>query len=102
MRGSPTVSPTTAALCTWDPFFWTIPSIESLPPSINFLALSQAPPELENDIASYIPEAIVPDNNPLTPLAPNKKPITIGDSTTSNPGIIIYSIDDFVDISIHL
>ena len=67
-----------------------------------FLALSQAPPELENEMAIYIPDEIAPANKPLTPLGPNRNPITRGDKTTSNPGGIICLIEDFVDISIHL
>jgi len=47
-NGSPTVSPITAALCSWDPFPIYSPVVKSFMcfPSINFLALSQAPPEL--------------------------------------------------------
>jgi hypothetical protein len=43
LSGSPTVSPTTAALWTSLPLGWPI----IFPASINFLALSQAPPELD-------------------------------------------------------
>jgi hypothetical protein len=50
-NGSPTVSPITAALCSSDPFFLTTPSIQSYPDSIYFLALSQAPPVLEAEMA---------------------------------------------------
>ena len=49
--GSPTVSPTTDALCVSVPFRWTWPSMLSLPASMYFLALSQAPPEFEAEIA---------------------------------------------------
>ena len=45
--GSPTVSPTTAALCSSEP----LPP--RLPASMYFLALSQAPPELDEAIAKY-------------------------------------------------
>lgn len=51
-NGSPTVSPITAALCISDRFPWTTPSIINLFPSMYFLALSQAPPALENDMAN--------------------------------------------------
>jgi len=50
-NGSPTVSPITAALCSSDPFFLTTPSITNYPDSIYFLALSQAPPVLDAEIA---------------------------------------------------
>jgi hypothetical protein len=51
-KGSPTVSPMTAALCSSDPFFLITPSITSYPDSIYFLALSQAPPVLLAEIAT--------------------------------------------------
>src|SRR2546422_8585099 len=53
LNGSPTVSPTTAALCVGLPF----PPYS--PVSMNFLALSQAPPPLLSSVAMRIP-AIVP------------------------------------------
>ena len=52
-NGSPTVSPITAASCAGVPFPYTIagsPTV-NLPASINFLALSQAPPVLLAEIA---------------------------------------------------
>jgi len=59
LRGSPTVSPTTAFLCSSDFFSNTSGSPFSffsvfetwVPASMNFFALSQAPPALENEIA---------------------------------------------------
>ena len=45
LKGSPTVSPVTAALWASDPFFSIFPLI-STPASNDFLALSQAPPAL--------------------------------------------------------
>src|SRR5271169_5436064 len=49
LKGSPTVSPTTAALCASErlPPYW--------PVSMNFLALSQAPPPLFIMVASRMP-----------------------------------------------
>lgn len=46
-KGSPMVSPITAALCSKDPLAYLTP-LESMnsPDSMYFLALSQAPPEL--------------------------------------------------------
>ena len=43
-KGSPTVSPITAALCSSLFFFLTSPLTISCPDSMYFLALSQAPP----------------------------------------------------------
>ncbi len=52
-KGSPMVSPTTAALCSSDFFFNTQPSFPTrVPLSISFLALSQAPPVLDIEMAS--------------------------------------------------
>jgi hypothetical protein len=59
-NGSPTVSPITAALCSGDPFFLWTPSITSYPLSMNFLALSQAPPELAEATAIETPEIKIP------------------------------------------
>src|SRR5207247_2643874 len=61
LNGSPTVSPTTAALCASLRFFSTCPVVGLRTPSdsIHFFALSQAPPELFNIVAIKIP-AIVP------------------------------------------
>ena len=50
--GSPTVSPITALWWAWLFLPMTTPSTERLPASIYFLALSQAPPVLENEIAT--------------------------------------------------
>ena len=49
--GSPTVSPTTAALWASECFRWTSPSTISRPASMYFLALSHAPPEFEAEMA---------------------------------------------------
>ena len=59
-NGSPTVSPMTAALCSGDPFFLTTSSIFNYPDSMNFLALSQAPPEFAEEIAILHPETKIP------------------------------------------
>src|SRR5207248_683736 len=59
LKGSPTVSPTTAAACTGVAFLITEPSSASmLPASTNFLALSQAPPELLKKVASSMPPIV--------------------------------------------
>src|SRR5436309_6831788 len=59
LNGSPTVSPTTAALCGSERLPTTWPSTLNSPDSMYFLALSQAPPPLFMTVASRIP-AIVP------------------------------------------
>ncbi len=66
-----------------------------------FLALSQAPPVFEKEIAIYIPETIDPARRPLTPLAPNRNPINIGESRTKSPGAIISFMDEEVDMAMH-
>jgi len=50
-NGSPTVSPMTADLCSCECFYTTTPPIFMWPPSMYFLALSQAPPELAEAVA---------------------------------------------------
>ena len=65
LRGSPTVSPVTAAAWVGVPFLTTSPSMVSLPASTNFLALSQAPPELEAEKAIWIPETMQLARTPL-------------------------------------
>ena len=55
LNGSPTVSPTTAAL--WQ----SLPLPPKFPASICFLALSQAPPELDMKMARRKPVAVEPE-----------------------------------------
>jgi hypothetical protein len=52
-------------------------------------------------MAIYTPLTIHPANNPLTPLIPNKYPITKGDPTTKIPGATIFFNEALVEISIH-
>lgn len=82
-KGSPTVSPITAALCSSECFFLTTPN-ESLnyPLSIYFLALSQAPPVFEEEIAMLTPETKIPGNTPATAVGPKKIPTTNGVPST--------------------
>jgi len=98
LSGSPTVSPITAALWASVLLACTTPSTTRFPASIYFLALSHAPPELENEIAIYTPDTIEPAKSPHTPLAPNKNPIANGDIITSSPGPAIALKDDLVEI----
>lgn len=92
LRGSPTVSPTTAALCSSEPFIFLA--------SKYFLQLSQAPPELELEIAIYTALTKAPGNKPATALGPNKNPNTNGVNTTNIPGPIISLRLAWVDILI--
>lgn len=79
LRGSPTVSPTTAALWTSLPFLigWLFSSVNA-PLYIYFLALSQAPPVLAADMASWTPLTIAPGKNPASMIGPKPKPIAKG------------------------
>src|SRR4030042_5463158 len=75
LKGSPTVSPTTAALCASVPF----PSTSSPPPaagtfsspaSMYFLALSQAPPTLLKKVARITPPIVPTINRAATASGP--------------------------------
>lgn len=102
-NGSPTVSPTTAALCSLEPFFLIIPSDPvNYPDSMYFLALSQAPPALAEEIAIDTPEIKIPGNIPATAVGPKKIPIRKGVPRTIKAGKNISSKEDFVAILIHL
>src|SRR5690606_16434797 len=83
LNGSPTVSPTTAALCASEP----------LPPcapvSMYCFALSQAPPELEDDRAMTTPQTSEPARRPASAGTPKRTPYTIGVPITRMPGAII-------------
>lgn len=67
-----------------------------------FLALSQAPPVFENEMAIYTPDTIEPASNPLTPLGPKRIPTKNGDPITKTPGAIIFLIEALVEIAMHL
>lgn len=73
--GSPTVSPTTAALWIYEPFLTTTPcSSLKAPLYIYFLALSQAPPVFAAEIASCTPLTKEPGKNPAKITGPKAKP----------------------------
>ena len=57
LNGSPTVSPMIVASCAGLPLPPCVPS------STSFLALSQAPPELDRNTAISTPEAMAPARN---------------------------------------
>src|SRR5690606_41902357 len=59
LNGSPTVSPTTVALCISDPFLRRTPSL-STPSSTIFLALSHAPPAVDWQSAIITPVPVTP------------------------------------------
>lgn len=95
--GSPTVSPTTEALCSSQCFpnimFSSLPSLIAFfyifPDSINFLVLSQAPPELDIEMAICTPDTKAPGNNPATKAGWKTIPTTIGVPITKMAGLII-------------
>lgn len=99
-NGSPTVSPTTAALCSSVPLALTFPPITNYPPSMYFLALSQAPPALALEVAIATPEMIAPGSNPAIQRGPTKTPTTKGVNKTRAPGAIILARDASVEIAI--
>ena len=85
LNGSPTVSPTTAALCASVPF---------LPcSSIIFLALSQAPPAFDWKIAISTPQVVTPASNPPSISAPPMNPTATGTTIASTPGKTISLIE---------
>lgn len=53
-----------------------------MPASIYFLALSQAPPVLDADIAICTPLTIAPGKNPISALGPNRNPNKNGVTVT--------------------
>ena len=93
LNGSPTVSPTTAALCASLPFPPCVPS------SMYFLALSQAPPALDMKIAIITPVTSAPASNPPSAAGPNRIPTANGDITAIIPGTNISFNAAVVDIA---
>src|SRR5690554_6829693 len=100
LNGSPTVSPVTDALWASDPLYSITPLIIT-PFSNDFLALSQAPPELFWNIPINTPDTVIPANVPPNTSCPNKNPTTTGVSKAIAPGAIISRIDALVEISTH-
>ena len=93
LNGSPTVSPTTVALCTSPPF------PPKLPSSTYFFALSHAPPALAIKIANTKPLLKPPISRPSTPGTPKINPVRIGAIIAIKEGITISRCAPFVDIS---
>ena len=80
LKGSPTVSPTTAALWGSEPLPpWA-------PPSMYFLALSHAPPAFAMKSAIRTPVTVAPASSPPRASTPRKRPTTTGASTAVTPG----------------
>jgi len=102
LSGSPTVSPITAALCSSDPLSLTTPSTSYYPDSIYFLGLSQAPPELADEVAIHTPDTRIPGSKPATAVGPNARPKRSGEKITRNPGANICLNELVVEISMHL
>ena len=69
--------------------------------SISFLAMSQAPPVFEAEMATQTPETIIPARSPSTAAGPKKIPAINGDKITSAPGKTIFLNEALVEIIIH-
>src|SRR6056297_2059636 len=109
LNGSPTVSPTTPALCGSEPLPYSTPSIVT-PSSIIFLALSHAPPALDWNKAIRTPAEVTPASNPPSICAPNvgsslmnpgTNPNSTGTTTAKVPGTTISRMEAEVEISTH-
>ena len=94
LKGSPTVSPTTAALCGSEP----LPP--RFPDSMYFLALSQAPPALAMKMARQKPVTRAPARNPPS-ASILMNPRTRGMATARMPGASISRNDALVEIATH-
>ena len=93
LNGSPTVSPTTPALCASEPF------PPCLPVSMYFFALSHAPPAFDMKIAMPKPQTSVPQMSPMTPGTPRIRPTRIGTATASSEGMTISLSAESVEIA---
>ena len=92
LNGSPTVSPTTVALCTSPP----LPP--KLPSSTYFLALSHAPPALAMNMASTNPQLSPPVSRPSIHGTPKIRPVSNGATIANNDGTTISRWAPFVEI----
>src|SRR5881394_1346451 len=100
LKGSPTVSPVTDALCGSDPLK-TVSPLMSTPFSKDFLALSHAPPAFDWKIPINTPDTVTPANRPPNTSGPNVKPTTTGVIKAMAPGIIISRREACVEIATH-
>jgi hypothetical protein len=80
----------------------TLPLPSNSPVSIYFFALSQAPPELDINIAIIVPDASEPAKRPPKASVPNIIPTARGAITASNAGAIMLFNAAFVLISIQV
>lgn len=67
-----------------------------------FLALSQAPPELAEEIAIETPETKIPGKTPATQVGPNKTPKIKGVPKTIKAGKNISDKEEAVAMLTHL
>lgn len=95
LKGSPTVSPITAALWASEPF------PPKAPASMYFLALSQAPPEFAMKSAKTIPVTMLPARNPAKDSFPRKNPVARGATIASMQGSINSFKAPLVAMSTH-
>lgn len=95
LKGSHTVSPTTAALCVVEPLPHRFHA------SMYFLALSQAHPLLAIDIASITHDTSAHANSHHKACIPNSNPTTIGAAIAITPGAIISFKAHAVAMSTH-
>src|SRR5690606_31932607 len=95
LKGSPTVSPTTAA--AWA----SVPLPPWWPSSTYFFALSQAPPELAIMMPSKTPLTVAPAKSPTNAALPKSSPRARGATTAKAPGTIISFRAALVLISTH-
>jgi len=65
-----------------------------------FLALSQAPPELAEEVAMATPEMIAPGRSQATARGPSKTPKTKGVKRTRAPGATILPKEASVEMAI--
>merc|ERR1712161_47665 len=115
LKGSPTVSPCTAA--SWASralpaaafsssvfgfFVYRNSGSSEKPFLMYFLQLSQAPPEFDMEMANCTAETKEPVNKPNTAWTPNKVPAMSVAPMTKAPGATISFKDDFVEIAMHL
>ena len=94
LYGSPIMSPTTATLCSSDPFFPCI--------SMSFFALSHAPPVFARWYARNIPDTTAPIRRPATAVGPSITPMIIGDAIAMLADFHSSFNDATVAISTHL
>ena len=86
LNGSPTVSPTTAALWVSERFGWP-----GMPPvSMSSFALSHDPPAFAMNSDMDAPTASAPARVPARDAGPSTKPMSTGPSTATQPGKIIW------------